>query len=438
MARGLVINNNISSLNILNTMNYNIGRMRKSMVRLSTGMKINGAADDPSGFFISEKMRVQIRCMEAANRNTQTNIALLKTAEGALQSTIDIIRSMKEKALNAANGTNTENELRAIQQELDQMIDQVTENSNITFNDKFLLDGSLGRRVENPTKNVLANDRLAADTTGNTLMTDLNDYNGNQMNIVSGDKLTLSYVINGQTTTTSMAITDATTLNDVFALAGGFMSFSAGTSFIGTDASGQSVYFADGRSVLTVTAASGGLAGAIAGLTIGVTDRVGKVKSDVNKLLDSFSEKISPKNRSVGNGLYFQTGTKPGEAVIVGIGDMSAAGLGLQGNDASGTHNINVMTPENAKASISVIDQALSRALEQQTGLGATRMRLEHTYELTNRLIQYLKEAESNIRDADMAKETLLYTKYKILSQVSQAMLAQSNQQNHDILSLLQ
>jgi flagellin len=105
-------------------------------------MKINGAADDASGYSISERMRVQLRGLNQDNQNAQNATSLLKTADGALSSTIDLLKTMKEKAINAANDTNTDNDRATIQKEIDQSIDQLEDNANVTFNNKTLFDGS--------------------------------------------------------------------------------------------------------------------------------------------------------------------------------------------------------------------------------------------------------------------------------------------------------
>lgn len=138
----MVVKNNMGSINTLNTLNKNAKALGKSLKKVSSGMKINGAADDASGYAISERMRVQVRGLNQDIDNTQSAISMMKTAEGAISSTVDILKTMKEKAINAANDTNTDIDRATIQKELDQAIDQVDDNASITFNNKILFDGS--------------------------------------------------------------------------------------------------------------------------------------------------------------------------------------------------------------------------------------------------------------------------------------------------------
>lgn len=138
----MVVKNNMSAVHTLNTLNQNSSALQKSLQKVSSGMKINSAQDDASGYAISEKMRVQIRSLDQANANTQNASSMIKTAEGAVQTTLDIVRTMKEKAINAATDTNTDSDRLTIQKELDQFIDQVDDNALTTFNGKILLDGS--------------------------------------------------------------------------------------------------------------------------------------------------------------------------------------------------------------------------------------------------------------------------------------------------------
>ncbi len=143
----MVVKNNKEALNALNTLNKNENALRNSLQKVSTGMKINSAADDASGYAISERMRVQVRSLESACANTQNAASLLKTAEGAVSSTVDILKAFKEKAINAANDTNTDDDRAIIQKELNQYMSQIEDNAAVTFNGKRLLDGTQGRGI---------------------------------------------------------------------------------------------------------------------------------------------------------------------------------------------------------------------------------------------------------------------------------------------------
>lgn len=137
----LVVKNNMSALRSLNTLNTNSSKLAKSLKKVSSGMKITGSADGTSEYGISERMRVQIRGLEQANSNAQSANSLLKVADGAISNTVDILRTMKEKAINSANDTNTDTDRALIQKELDQLIDQVNDNALVTFNGKYLFTG---------------------------------------------------------------------------------------------------------------------------------------------------------------------------------------------------------------------------------------------------------------------------------------------------------
>lgn len=435
----LVVKNNLSALNTLNIMNSNSSALNKSMKKVSSGMKINGAADDASGYQISERMRVQIRSLDQANANTQNGSSLLKTAEGAVSSTVEILKTLKEKVLNAANGTNTESDLSAIQSELDQSIDQINDNANITFNGKSLVNGSMNGKIAEATKSVFTNNKLNENTASASVLTTLTDRSGNSLGIVSGDHLSVSYTVNGKTVTSSLLVGDTTTLDNVAALFQGTTAANFGaSSVIGKDASGYTVNTVDSSSVLSITATTAGVEGAIAGFTINVTDKDNNVKKNVIEKLDAFSESITAENKSNDNALKLQVGTKSNQTITVGFADMGAKALGLQGTTTDGDVNLDVTTQERATAAINVLDSALQRALNQQTKIGASQSRLEYTSSNLTTSSENVTNAESTIRDADMAKEMMTYQKNNILKQASQAMLAQANQNGQGVLSLLQ
>ena len=138
----MVVKNNMSAINTLNILNKNSNALAKSLQKVSSGMRINSAADDASGYAISERMRVQIKSLDQDNRNTQNGNSMMRVAEGAVSSTVDILKTLKEKVINAANDTNTDIDRKTIQKELDQSIDQIDDNANVTYNGKYLVDGS--------------------------------------------------------------------------------------------------------------------------------------------------------------------------------------------------------------------------------------------------------------------------------------------------------
>ena len=211
----MVVKNNMTAINTLNTLNKNSSALSKSLQKVSSGMKINSAADDASGYAISERMRVQIRSLDQANQNTQNGSSMMKVAEGAVSSTVEILKTLKEKAVNAANDSNTDSDRQTIQKELDQSIDQINDNANVTFNGKYLVDGSKNSKG-NATYTVLTNQSLGTETKATTKLTDLTARSGDSLEIVTTDKVTVSYVQAGKTYSTTFGIDENTTLQDIF------------------------------------------------------------------------------------------------------------------------------------------------------------------------------------------------------------------------------
>lgn len=450
----MVVKNNISALNTLNTMTRNNNALSKSLEKVSSGMKINGAADDASGYAISEKMRVQIRGLDQANQNAQNGNKLLKTAEGAVSSTVEILKTLKEKVINAANDTNTTEDREIIQKELNQAIDQINDNANVTFNGKTLVDGSMNKEIKssNVTAATFTNEKLATTTDGNSKLTDLVDRDGKKLDIKSTDTIQVSFVRNGTTVTTSFTVGSNTDLSDIFEKANaagagasvfGDDSFNTNYqtgSLIGKDETGTSVYTASGDNAFSISSAHTGVEQMVSGFSISVIGQDNNVKKSINEKLDSFTEKIRAQDQSNDNALTLQIGTKSNQSIRVGLTDMRAQALGLQGSDPNTgvVKTINVTTRENANVAINVLDVALSKALGEQTNIGAVQSRLDYTQTNLSTASENVSAAESTIRDANMAKEMTEFTKNNILSQASQAMLAQANQSTQGVLSLLQ
>jgi len=443
----LVVKNNLSALSTLNIMNTNSTALNKSLKKVSSGMKINSAADDASGYQISERMRVQIKSLDQANQNTQNGSSLLKTAEGAVSSTVEIIKTLKQKVLNAANGTNTDSDLAAIQSEMNQSIDQINDNSNVTFNGKYLVDGSASSATS-ATKSAFTNESLGTGTVGSSVLTSLTDRDGKNLGIVSGDTISISYVVNGKTVTTSIKVqsgTSGTTISGIVNQATGLSVSTTATSVVGTgagtnnkDGQGYTVHSTDGKNVLTIATTTAGVSHSLAGFTISVTDKDGNAKKDANKVLDNFTEAITAHDLSKDHSIKLQVGTKANQTITVGLSDMGAKALGLQGQSSTTTFNLDVTTQDRATAAIDVLDKALQKALTQQTKIGSAESRLDYTSQNLTTSSENVTNAESTIRDADMAKEMTEYTKNNVLKQASQAMLAQANQSGSGVLSLLQ
>ena len=428
----MVVKNNMSAISTLNTLNKNSSALAKSLAKVSSGMKINSAADDASGYAISERMRVQIRSLDQDNQNTQNGQSMMKVAEGAVSSTVEILKTLKEKVINAANDTNTDADRQTIQKELDQSVDQINDNAVITFNGKYLVDGSHNTSVAATTTS-LTNESLQEGTAFDAAFTLLKDRNGNSLKIQKSDTVTLSYVKQGKTYTTSVKADG----NSLKTLVEKTKDLKVGNtnSVIGKNVAGDTVYTADGKKGLTITAAGTGLDNQIAGITISVTNSEGEIQKSVNAVLDNFSETIRAQDNSDDNAIVLQTGTKANQAIKVGLTDMRAEALGLQ---SSTGQTLNISTQEYANAAINVLDTAVQKALDQQTTIGSVESRLEYTSTNLTTASENVQSSESTIRDADMAKEMTNYTKNNVLLQAAQSMLAQANQNSSAVLSLLQ
>ena len=431
----MVVKNNMSAINTLNTLNKNTNALKKSLEKVSSGMKINSAADDASGYAISERMRVQIRSLDQANQNAQNGGSMMKVAEGAVSSTVEILKTLKEKAVSAANDTNTDADRATIQKELDQSIDQINDNANVTFNGQYLVDGSHNKKT-NQTTTAMTNQSLAKDTDSSTDLTGLCARNGDSLNIHSTDTVTISWVQDGKTYTSSMQVSSETLGSAISKLTTGALTVNNdANSKIGLDGNSNTVYTASGESAVTITAKTGGIDGQIAGFTMYITDNKGNVNKSANASLDAFNESIRAQNESEDNSIVLQIGTKAAQSINVGLTDMKATALGLQGKDGS---TLSVGNQEKANAAINALDAAIQKALDQQTSIGAAESRLEYTQANLTTASENVTSAESVIRDADMAKEMTNYTKNNVLLQAAQSMLSQANQSSSNVLSLLQ
>ncbi|WP_297568067.1 flagellin [uncultured Anaerovibrio sp.] len=427
-------------LSILNLMNVKYAAAAKSMNQVATGNKINSAKDDASGFAIGKRMSVEIGALEKTLSNVQTGNSLLNVANGAMSSTLEILQTLKEKAIAASNDTAKDSDRATIQKEMNQYIDQINDNSLVTYNGKHLLTGAnSGATVE--TNQAYTNRSLGEDTTGATKLTDLTRRQGDNLNISATDTVNVSFVKDGKTYATSFEVGDMT-LEDIFkkaneAGAGEVFdteSMDTATSLIGTDSDGRELHTVDDKNAITVKSTEAGKAGRIAGFTISVTDASGNVRKDVNTVLDDFSESISGTDKRDDNSLVLHTGTHASQNMQVGLGDMGARALGLQGSDGS---YLSVSTQSDANAAINVIDNAINRLLEQQTTVGAMQSRLEYTGNNITTQHENVTAAMETITGADLAKAITEFTANNIQMQAAQAMLAQSNSNAGWFLNLL-
>ena len=382
----------------------------------------------------------------------------MKTAEGAVQNTVEILKALKEKAINAANDSNTDEDRQTIQKEVDQFIDQIDDNALVQFNGKYLVDGSKNNVISS-TATVLLNQSLATDIKDGTKLTDYKNRAGDSLGIQSTDYWQVSWVTNGVTSTASGIVaaggydlfrTDRTTetLTKPFAPDYNVTHTNAdGTSSVSDirDKIGQTVKTPDGTAGLIIYSKSAPASGtgtigvgvdrALAGFTVSILDREGNIKKAATAALNDFKILQRAENKTGDKSLTFHVGSEANVAIKVGLTDMRAHALGLKGSDGT---RVSVTTKENANAAINVFDNALTMALDQITTIGAVQARLEYTAANLTTSTENVQAAESTIRDADMAKEMTNYTKNNVLLQSAQAMLAQANQNSSAVLGLLQ
>ncbi len=382
----LRINQNIDAVNSYRNLSVTQGQMSKSLEKLSSGFRINRAADDAAGLAISEGLRSQIGGLKVAVRNTQDGVSVVQTAEGALTETHSILQRMRDLAVQSANDSNDTNSRAAIDAEATALNDELTRIADkTTFNNVNLLDGSF---------------------TGKEF----------QVGYAAGDTITVD--IQGGSKAATNLFTDSTIS------AGGTFTFSQAA-----DATGP------------VTSAAISVTTGTIGVTTSVKDTVDALNADTafntafKASIDSATGQMLVTATS-GNGSAVTVATTA-TGVTAGAGTAeSATGGGFSATDL-GTAGIDLTSQSGANSAISVIDAAIKTVSTSRANLGALQNRFEHTINNLNVTAENLSASESRIRDTDMAQEMMAFTRSQILSQAGTAMLAQANQAPQSVLSLL-
>ncbi|PNS00482.1 flagellin [Petrotoga mexicana DSM 14811] len=386
------INHNISALNAWRSMDQVNQSMGKTLERLSSGLRINRAGDDAAGLAISEKMRGQIKGLETAVKNAQDSISLIQTAEGALTETHSILQRMRELSVQAASDTNTDVDRNQIQLELDQLREEIDRISRTTeFNTMKLLDGKI--------ESFRGSEDIKVVTGGN-INVDVSAVSG--ATVVEG-----TYVIEvGQLEDASTSTLDVriTQIESEGIVTTKVVSLNSGVATIG----------------------------GISFTWVSTTFNIGDFGESLplNEIVDSAVVRVEGTNTAADQ-LVFQIGANEGHNIVLGIDDMSAAALGLTDKSLKATDQ------NSAERSIMVVDAAIHKVSTARASLGAVQNRLEHTISNLGVASENLTAAESRIRDADMAKEMMDFTKQQILLQASNAMLAQANTIPQNVLQLL-
>lgn len=417
----MIINHNMNALNAHRNMGVNNTNAGKSMEKLSSGLRINRAGDDAAGLAISEKMRGQIRGLEQSSRNASDGISLIQTAEGALNETTNILQRMRELAVQSANDTNTADDREQLQKEMTQLGEEIDRIANNTeFNTKKLLNGNMGKATT-AKKGTVVNDGNLLKTTGaNAKLVELKDKDGNALGISNGDEITATWSVGGtqySATITVGANSDMSALTDK-------MTEGAGTSAGGTI---EDVTIANGK--ITVQAKETGTSKQINGLSIEVKSNTGARKEAASNALSSFAVGEQAADGRTNGSANLQIGANSGQQLNLSIEDMRAVSLGVK--------SLQVGTQSQANTAINVIDEATKRVSSERANLGAAQNRLEYTISNLDNTAENLTSAESTLRDVDMAKEMMEYSKNNILSQAAQSMISQANQQPQNVLQLL-
>jgi flagellin len=386
------INTNVAALNSYNQLKNTQNSLSKSLQRLSSGKRINGAADDAAGLAISEKMNAQVRGLGQAQRNAQDGISMIQTAEGALKESHSILQRMRELAVQSANDTNTSADREEIQKEVDQLAGELTRISNNTeFNTQTLLngaikDGNVGEAVFQIGSNK-----------GQNININMNAMDAESLGVASDSTITGD--ITGTATSTD-----------------------SGTFTLNVDGTDQTVSIASGNSggdIATSISAFSGVSANYSSGTLTITADAGSTAEitagDANAL--SFADLSVGDKAAASSSATFSGGVLTSEAV-------AAAGIDVSSQTA-------------ANDAIATLDTAIGDVSAERSKLGAVQNRLDHTINNLNTAEENLTAAESRISDVDMAKEMMSFTKSQILSQAGTAMMAQANQLPQGVLQLL-
>ena len=410
----MIINHNMNALNAHRNMGVNNTAAGKSMEKLSSGLRINRAGDDAAGLAISEKMRGQIRGLEQSSRNASDGISMIQTAEGALNETTNILQRMRELAVQSANDTNTSDDREQLQKEMTQLGEEIDRIANNTeFNTKKLLNGNMGVATKAAAGTVVNEGKLKNTVNENTKFQDLEDANGNKLGIAVGDQITATWSVGGTQYSATLEVKQDEKLEKLIEKIDG------GTV--------NGVTITGGK--ITITAAQKGTDNQINGFSIEVKSAKGERKEAASNAFSSFAVGTKAADERTNGSANLQIGANGGQQLNLSIEDMRASALGVK--------NLQVGTQSQANTAINVIDEATKRVSSERANLGAAQNRLEYTISNLDNTAENLTSAESTLRDVDMAKEMMEYSKNNILSQAAQSMISQANQQPQNVLQLL-
>lgn len=396
------INTNLNAMTALNSATKNTALAGSSMEKLSSGLKINKAADNATGLAISEKMRSQIRGLDQASQNTQDGISVVQTAEGAIEEVGNIVQRMRELAVQGANETNTGSDRAKISEELTQLheeIDRIAESTQ--FNGKDLLNGKNEVRVENGHKIVQSG--TANTATNGKVIIEVQD--GFDFDDLKDAELKLKLKADG----IESNIKDA-----------GY-----GIGITGLNKADKTKLDKDG--------------------VITITDSNGKsIKFTAKEQIDFGTEQVLGKKEETqtkisGKEISLQVGanTSDSQTLKVKIENVSTESLGLEGDTIAKMAKEGKKGTDAANTMIKSLDKALERVNTSRANLGAMQNRLETTASNLTTSNENLTAAESRIRDVDVAEEMMNLSKLNLINQAAQAMMSQAKSQPEGVMQLL-
>ena len=470
----MVVQHNMQAANANRMLNVTTSAQSKSTEKLSSGYKINRAADDAAGLTISEKMRKQIKGLDRASTNAEDGVSAVQTAEGALTEVHSMLQRMNELATQSANGTNSNTDRKAIQDEIDQLtteIDRVSETTK--FNETYLLKGDGAEKAHNVNAHDAGLDGVTLTDKGDTVDVTLKTLNAGDKVSIAGKNYTIGGVTADVTTLLDNAkITgkdgDKVTINgteytyyskaDDNNTAVKKAGFFAKQPTVAEAANANAAYTVDeikalkgatitagGKSVTTIDDVNGVdkndsnviTAAKAYELESAEIVKASSIGTDTNATAGNLTDnkftltkgKVNY-NDALSFNLHVGADADMTNKITVNIDSMNSAGLGVKGIKAD--------TEQDATYAIDAIADAISTVSSQRSSLGAVQNRLEHTINNLDNVVENTTTAESRIRDTDMAEEMVNYSKNNILAQAGQSMLAQANQSNQGVLSLLQ
>ena len=468
----MVVQHNMQAANANRMLNVTTSAQSKSTEKLSSGYRINRAADDAAGLTISEKMRKQIKGLDRASTNAEDGVSAVQTAEGALTEVHSMLQRMNELATQSANGTNSNTDRKAIQDEIDQLtteIDRVSETTK--FNETYLLKGDGAEKAHNVNAHDAGLDGVTLTDKGDTVDVTLKTLNAGDKVSIAGKNYTIgstvdatkeiikasadatkkSYTINGTTYqaddtkiykdgkelkksdlgATGADKDQAAGIDDLKKLvtAGSTVSDGINTLTAMKDATNDGIDDNDSSIITAAKAYELETAEIVKASSIG-TDTAATTNAGATPDKFTLTKGKVNYNDALSFNLHVGADADMTNKITVNIDSMNSAGLGVKGIKAD--------TEQDATYAIDAIADAISTVSSQRSALGAVQNRLEHTINNLDNVVENTTSAESRIRDTDMAEEMVNYSKNNILAQAGQSMLAQANQSNQGVLSLLQ